>query len=113
MGDRPKRNEKLAATVTRRPPDIDWASVFGRQQANMNMNSMLGSCPVESEKQAMFYNWTPSLNVTPVVANQATSPEKFVYYPPQLPKAWDQSMIRLHTPMVPGIPEDVVGGPFF
>jgi hypothetical protein len=77
------------------------------------MNSMLGSCPIEAEKQASFYNWTPSLHCTPAVQNQVTSPEKFTYYPPALPKEWDLSKVRLQTPTVPAYMGDLIGGPFF
>jgi hypothetical protein len=112
MGDRPKKSETLAGTVTRQLPIIDWPAFFARQQANMDMNSLSGPCPVESFNETTWYNWTPGMN-PPVPASQAVHPEKFLYYPPPLPKEWDLSLVNFQQPQIPPPNESQVGGPIF
>jgi hypothetical protein len=112
MGDRPKRNETLGAPVLLHPPVIDWTSVFAKQQANMNIHNSIAPQIIPSEMESMWYNWTPGMNPA-MPPNQAVHPEKFVYFPPLLPKDWDLSRIHLQTPQIPGNMGDLVGGPFF
>jgi hypothetical protein len=112
MGDRPKKNEKLAGTSTRQPVIVDWPAVFARQQLTMEQNALRGTYPIEADKLTTFYNYSYGMN-PPEPPSQAVHPEKFVYYPPLLPKEWDLSRIRIQTPQIPGNMGDLVGGPFF
>jgi hypothetical protein len=112
MGDRRKANEMLGATVTRQPAVIDWPAVFQKQQLTMEHTALLGTNPIEADKETTFYNYSYGLN-PPEIPSQAVHPEKFVYYPPLLPKEWDLSRIRIQTPQIPGNMGDLIGGPFF